>query len=35
MRLQHLKQIANGLSCDDPLRVAEKPMTVAEVERMH
>jgi len=35
MRLEHLKQIANGLSADDPARVAAKAMIVAEVERLH
>jgi hypothetical protein len=35
MRLQHLKQVANGLSCDEPSRVAAKTVIVAEVERLH
>jgi hypothetical protein len=35
MRLQHLKQVANGLSCDDPSRAAAKAVIVAEVERLH
>ena len=35
MRLQHLKQIAGGLSTDDPARVAAKAVIVAEVERLH
>src|SRR3984957_17780471 len=35
MRLQHLKQVASGLSCDDPSRVAAKAVIVAEVERLH
>jgi hypothetical protein len=35
MRLQHLKQIAGGLSADDPKRVAAKAAIVAEVERLH
>ena len=35
MRLQHLKQIAGGLSADDPERVAAKAVIVAEVERLH
>jgi hypothetical protein len=35
MRLQHLKQVANGLSCDDPSRAAAKVVIVAEVERLH
>jgi hypothetical protein len=35
MRLQHLKQVANGLSCDDPSRVAAKAVIVADVERPH
>ena len=34
MRLQHLKQIAGGLSADDPERAA-KAVIVAEVERLH
>ncbi len=35
MRLQHLKQIANSLSTDDPARVAAKAVIVEEVERLH
>jgi len=35
MRLQHLKQIANGLSADDPARGAARAVIVAEVERLH
>jgi len=35
MRLQHLKQIANGLSDDDPERAAAKTVIAAEVERLH
>jgi hypothetical protein len=35
VRLQHLKQAGNGLSCDDPARVAAKAVIVAEVERLH
>jgi len=35
MRLQHLKQIADGLSSDDPARVAAKAVIVEEVERLH
>jgi hypothetical protein len=35
MRLQHLKQIASGLSCDDPWREAAKATIVGEVERLH
>jgi len=35
MRLQHLKQIADGLSADDPARGAAKAVIVAEVERLH
>jgi hypothetical protein len=35
MRLQHLKQIAGGLSADDPQQVAAKAVIVAEVERLH
>ncbi len=35
MRLQHLKQIANGLPADDPARKAAKAVIVEEVERPH
>jgi Ni,Fe-hydrogenase III large subunit len=35
MRLQHLEQIANALSCDDPPRAAAKAAIVGEVERLH
>ena len=35
MRLQHLKQVGNDLSCGDPARVAAKAVIVAEVERPH
>ncbi len=35
MRLQHLKQIANALSADDPARVAAKAVIVEAVERLH
>ncbi len=35
MRLQHLKQIADGLSADDPARVAATAVIVEEVERLH
>ena len=35
MRLQHLKQIAAGLSADDPARAAAKAVIVAEIERLH
>jgi hypothetical protein len=35
MRLEHLKQIASGLSADDPARVAAKVVIVEEVERLH
>jgi len=35
MRLQHLKQVAHGLSADDPERVAAKAVIVEEVERLH
>jgi hypothetical protein len=35
MRLEHLKQIANALSADDPARVAAKAVIVEEVERLH
>ena len=35
MRLQHLKQIANGLSADDPAREAARAVIVEEVERLH
>jgi hypothetical protein len=34
MRLQHLKQIADALSCDDPSREAAKAVIVDEVERL-
>jgi hypothetical protein len=35
MRLQHLKQVAAALSCDDPSREAAKAVIVGEVERLH
>jgi hypothetical protein len=35
MRLQHLKQIADGLSADDLARVAARALIVEEVERLH
>jgi hypothetical protein len=35
MRLQHLKQIADGLVAGDPARAAAKAVIVAEVERLH
>ena len=35
MRLQHLKQIANGLSADGPARVEAKAVIVEAVERLH
>jgi hypothetical protein len=35
MRLQHLKQVASGLSCADPSQVAAKAVIVAEVDRLH
>ena len=35
MRLQHLKQIADGLSADDPAQVAARAVIVEEVERLH
>ena len=35
MRLQHLKQVASGLSCDNPARMAAKAVIVEEVERLH
>jgi hypothetical protein len=35
MRLQHLEQIANGLSADDPARVAAKAVNVEAVDRLH
>ncbi len=35
MRLQHLKQIASGLSADDPERAAAKTVIVEAVERLH
>jgi hypothetical protein len=34
MRLQHLKQVASALSCDDPSREAAKALIVGEVERL-
>src|SRR5206468_9146621 len=34
MRLQHLRQIAGGLSSDGPERVAAKAVIVEEVERL-
>ena len=34
MRLQHLKQIAGGLSTDDAARAAAKTVIVEEVERL-
>ena len=35
MRLQHLKQIASGLSADGPAQVQAKAVIVEEVERLH
>ena len=35
MRLQHLKQIADGLAAGDPARAAAKAVIVAEVDRLH
>ena len=35
MRLQHLEQIAGGLSADDPARIAAKAVIVSEVDRLH
>ena len=35
MRLQHLKQTAGGLLCEDPSWAAAKAVIVAEVERLH
>jgi hypothetical protein len=35
MRLQHLRQIAGGLSCDNSSREATKAVIVREVERLH
>jgi hypothetical protein len=35
MRLQHLEQMAGGLSADGPARVAVKSVIVEEVERLH
>ena len=35
MRLQHLKQIADGLEAGDPARAAAKAVIVTEVERLH
>ena len=35
MKLQHLKQIADGLTAGDPARAAAKAVIVPEVERLH
>jgi hypothetical protein len=35
MRLQHLRRIAGGLSCDNPSREAAKAVIIEEVERPH
>ena len=35
MRLQHLKQVADGLVASDSARAAAKAVIVAEVERLH
>jgi hypothetical protein len=35
MRLQHLKQIADGLAAGDPARAAAKAVIVTEVDRLH
>ena len=35
MRLQHLKQIGDGLAADDSARAAAKAVIVTEVERLH
>jgi hypothetical protein len=35
MRLQHLKQIGDGLAAGDPARAAVKAVIVTEVERLH
>ena len=35
MKLQHHKQIADGLTAGDPARAAAKPVIVPEVERLH
>jgi hypothetical protein len=35
MRLQHLKQIASGLSTDNPARGAAKAVIIEEVDRLH
>jgi hypothetical protein len=35
MRLQHLKQVAGGLSTDDPEQSAVRVAIVEEVERLH
>ena len=35
MRLQHLKKIAGGLSCENPSRASAKAVIAAEVERLH
>ena len=35
MKLQHLKQIADGLAAGDPARAAAKAVIVTEVDRLH
>ena len=35
LRLQHLKQIGDGLAAGDPARAAAKAVIVTEVERLH
>jgi hypothetical protein len=35
MKLQHLKQIADGLVADDPARAAVKAVIATEIERLH
>jgi hypothetical protein len=35
MRLQHAKQVASGLSTNEPARVRAKAAIIAEVERLH
>ena len=35
MRLQHLKQIGDGLAAGDPARAAAKAVIVTELERLH
>jgi hypothetical protein len=35
MRLQHLKQIGDGLAAGDPARAAAKAVIVTDAERLH